>query len=110
MSWLEEHWAEILTMPAIRSKRAACAVVMCDRPSQALGLCVPHYNAARQRFDPEHRKAYLLAKRERGRARREEARARAAGGGPPRGAPFDAEAGIGDAETGRAGPGPGGRP
>lgn len=53
MSWLENHWAEVVALPPIKSKRAACAVASCDRVSQALGLCTGHYLAARRRFDPE---------------------------------------------------------
>jgi hypothetical protein len=70
MSWLNEHWADIVAMPPIRTRRAGCAVTRCDRPSQALGLCSAHYNAARQQYDPGFRASYLAAKRERGRANR----------------------------------------
>jgi hypothetical protein len=70
MSWLEDHWADIVAMPPIKTRRAACAVARCDRPSQALGLCTAHYNAARQHYDPAFRASYLSAKRDRERAKR----------------------------------------
>lgn len=70
MSWLEDHWDDIVALPAIQSSRAKCAVGACDRLSQAMGLCVGHYNVARQRFDPEFRARYLASKTERRKAER----------------------------------------
>lgn len=70
MSWLEDHWKDIVAMSPVKSGREPCAVAACDRPSQALGLCTPHYTKARQQFDPEFRERYLAAKRSRERAKR----------------------------------------
>lgn len=80
MSWLEEHWDEIVALPPVRTPVRVCAVEACARPKQALGLCTPHYTAARQLFDPGYRARYLEQKR---RSRR--AAETRQSGGPSRG-------------------------
>ncbi len=62
MSWLDDHWEAILAMGPVSAPVRPCAVIGCDRPKQALGLCTPHYTAARQQFDPKFRARYLARK------------------------------------------------
>jgi hypothetical protein len=108
MTWLEEHWNEIVALPRVRTRRPRCAVAGCPLLSQALRLCTAHYTVARQQFDPEFRKHYLATKRERDRQRRAAAAATAAAAAAERGGPADDRTGdTGAALRDADGPSPG---
>lgn len=93
MTWLEEHWNEIVALPRVRTRRPRCAVAGCPLLSQALGLRTAHYTVARKQFDPQFRKRYLAMKRDRDQLRRA---ARESSSWPQEGA-GDAGAAHGDA-------------
>lgn len=86
MSWVEDHWDEIVVMPLIAAPVRLCEVRGCDRERRAKGLCMNHYNLARQRFDGEYG--------DRARRLRREREAAARGGTPAEQTVFDAGTGL----------------